>query len=55
MRNWTYAYAATTRRQQGQGQVQGRPLPSFEGAGKAGILGGHNSVISAYTKNPGLA
>jgi multiple sugar transport system substrate-binding protein len=31
------------------------PLPSFAGAGKAGILGGHNSVISVYTKNPGLA
>ena len=31
------------------------PLPSFEGGGKAGILGGHNSVISVYTKNPGLS
>jgi multiple sugar transport system substrate-binding protein len=56
MRNWTYAYAAD---QTGSSKVKGKyqvaPLPSFEGAGKAGILGGHNSVISTFTKNPGLA
>jgi multiple sugar transport system substrate-binding protein len=56
MRNWTYAYAASNA---GDSKIKGKykvaPLPSFEGAGKAGILGGHNSVISAYTKNPGLA
>jgi multiple sugar transport system substrate-binding protein len=56
MRNWTYAYAAD---QSGDSKVKGKykvaPLPSFEGGGKAGILGGHNSVISAFTKNPGLA
>jgi multiple sugar transport system substrate-binding protein len=56
MRNWTYAYAANNK---GASKVKGdykvAPLPSFEGGGKAGILGGHNSVISAYTKNPGLA
>jgi multiple sugar transport system substrate-binding protein len=56
MRNWTYAYAAD---QTGGSKVKGKyavaPLPSFEGGGKAGILGGHNSVISVYTKNPGLA
>jgi multiple sugar transport system substrate-binding protein len=56
MRNWTYAYAAD---QTGGSKVKGKyavaPLPSFEGAGKAGILGGHNTVISTYTKNPGLA
>jgi multiple sugar transport system substrate-binding protein len=56
MRNWTYAYAADNT---GPSKVKGKykvaPLPSFEGGGKAGILGGHNSVISAYTKNPGLA
>ncbi len=54
MRNWTYAYAAdNTGKMKGQYKVA--PLPTFEGAGKAGILGGHNSVISVYTKNPGLA
>jgi trehalose/maltose transport system substrate-binding protein len=56
MRNWTYAYAAD---KTGASKVKGKykvaPLPSFEGGGKAGILGGHNSVISTYTKNPGLA
>ena len=56
MRNWTYAYAADNT---GDSKVKGKykvaPLPSFEGGGKAGILGGHNSVISVYTKNPGLA
>jgi multiple sugar transport system substrate-binding protein len=56
MRNWTYAYAADNT---GSSKVKGKykvaPLPSFEGAGKAGILGGHNSVISSFTKNPGLA
>jgi multiple sugar transport system substrate-binding protein len=31
------------------------PFPQFEGAGKAAILGGHNFVISAYSKNPGAA
>ena len=56
MRNWTYAYAADNA---GSSKVKGKykvaPLPSFQGGGKAGILGGHNSVISAFTKNPGLA
>ena len=31
------------------------PFPTFEGGGKAGILGGHNDVISVYSKNPGGA
>jgi multiple sugar transport system substrate-binding protein len=54
MRNWTYAYAAdNTGKMKGQYKVA--PLPAFQGGGKAGILGGHNSVISVYTKNPGLA
>jgi multiple sugar transport system substrate-binding protein len=56
MRNWTYAYAADNK---GASKVKGKykvaPLPSFEGGGKAGILGGHNSVISVYSKDPGLA
>jgi multiple sugar transport system substrate-binding protein len=54
MRNWTYAYAAdNTGKMKGKYKVA--PLPAFQGGGKAGILGGHNSVISVYTKNPGLA
>ena len=56
MRNWTYAYAADNKApSKVAGKYKVAPLPSFEGAGKAGILGGHNSVISTYTKNPGLA
>src|SRR4051794_652566 len=56
MRNWTYAYAADNAKgSKVAGKYKVAPLPSFEGGGKAGILGGHNSVISAYTKNPGLA
>jgi multiple sugar transport system substrate-binding protein len=56
MRNWTYAYAASQiAGSKVKGKVKVAPLPTFEGGGKAGILGGHNSVISVYTKNPGLA
>jgi len=56
MRNWTYAYAVgNDKGSKVAGKFKVAPLPSFEGGGKAGILGGHNSVISAYTKNPGLA
>jgi multiple sugar transport system substrate-binding protein len=54
MRNWTYAYAADNTGAM-KGKYKVAPLPSFEGGGKAGILGGHNSVISVYTKNPGLS
>jgi multiple sugar transport system substrate-binding protein len=54
MRNWTYAYAADN-----TGSMKGKyavaPLPSFAGGSRAGILGGHNSVISVYSKDPGLA
>lgn len=56
MRNWTYAYAADNA---GGSSVAHKyavePLPSFAGAGRAGVLGGHNSVISVYSHNPGLA
>jgi multiple sugar transport system substrate-binding protein len=56
MRNWTYAYAAdNSAESKVKGDYKVAPLPSFQGGGKAGILGGHNSVISVYTKNPGLA
>ena len=56
MRNWTYAYAADNKSpSKVEGKYKVAPLPTFEGGGKAGILGGHNSVISVYTKNPGLA
>jgi multiple sugar transport system substrate-binding protein len=56
MRNWTYAYAAdNTGASKVKGKYKVAPLPTFQGGGKAGILGGHNSVISVYSKNPGLS
>ena len=54
MRNWTYAYAADNTGAL-KGKIHAAPLPTFAGAGKASILGGHNSVISVYSKDPGLA
>jgi multiple sugar transport system substrate-binding protein len=56
MRNWPYAYALAKRK---GSDIRNRfavaPLPAFEGAGTAGVLGGHNLVISAYAGNPGGA
>jgi multiple sugar transport system substrate-binding protein len=56
MRNWPYAYALGEKKgSRVAGKFQVMPLPEFEGGGKAGILGGHNNVISVYSKNPGAA
>jgi trehalose/maltose transport system substrate-binding protein len=57
MRNWPYAYALSQndKTSKVKGKFHVAPQPAFEGGGKAGILGGHNSVISAYSKNPGAA
>ena len=56
MRNWPYAYALSNAKDSKiKGKFEVAPLPTFQGAGKAGILGGHNSVISVYSKNPGAA
>jgi multiple sugar transport system substrate-binding protein len=52
MRNWPYAYATATKAPSVKGKFKVVPYPSFEGGGKAGILGGHNVVVSAYSKNP---
>ena len=38
-----------------KGKFAVAPLPAYEGAGKASILGGGNSVISRFSKNPGGA
>jgi multiple sugar transport system substrate-binding protein len=54
MRNWPYAYAIGKDNKNAP-KFDVMPFPEFEGAGKAGILGGHNIVISAYSKNPGGA
>jgi len=57
MRNWPYAYALSENDKGSKvsGKFKVVPQPAFEGGGKAGILGGHNSVISIYSKNPGAA
>jgi multiple sugar transport system substrate-binding protein len=52
MRNWPYAYA-TGKANKDAPKFEVAPFPEFEGGGKAGILGGHNLVISAFTDNPG--
>jgi multiple sugar transport system substrate-binding protein len=51
MRNWTYAYALG-QMSSIKNKFKVVPLPSWQGKGKAGILGGHDLVISAYSKNP---
>ena len=55
MRNWPYAYALNQKASEVKDNFDVAPQPEFEGGGKAGILGGHNSVISVYSKNPGAA
>ena len=53
-RNWPYAYA-TAKKNKSAPNFEVAAFPEFEGAGKAGILGGHNDVISVNGKNPGGA
>jgi multiple sugar transport system substrate-binding protein len=55
LRNWPYVYATANRAKATRGNFEVVPLPEFEGAGKAGILGGANLVISTYSKNAGAA
>jgi len=54
-RNWPYAYALGLMAPKVKGKFKVAPLPAFQGGGKAGILGGHNLVVSAFSKNPGGA
>jgi multiple sugar transport system substrate-binding protein len=55
MRNWPYAYALAKKANAVKDKFDVMPFPEWEGGGKAGILGGHNQVISVYSKNPGGA
>jgi multiple sugar transport system substrate-binding protein len=55
MRNWPYTYALGEKGTKVAGKQGVMPLPEFEGGGKAGILGGHNFVISVFSDNPGAA
>jgi multiple sugar transport system substrate-binding protein len=53
MRNWPYAYALGNQKgSKVKDKFKVAPFPTFEGAGKAGILGGYDLVISAFSKNP---
>jgi multiple sugar transport system substrate-binding protein len=55
-RQWPYAYAlGNMKGSKVKGKFAVAPYPEWEGGGKAAILGGHNSVVSAYSKNPGGA
>jgi len=54
MRNWPYAYAIGKENKDAP-KFDVAAYPEFEGGGKGGILGGHNLVISAFSKNPGGA
>ena len=55
MRNWSYCYALSQEAPKVKGKFAVAPYPEFEGGGKAAVLGGHNMVISVYSKNPGGA
>jgi multiple sugar transport system substrate-binding protein len=56
MRNWPYAYSLGEKKGTAvAGKFKVMPFPQFEGGGKAAILGGHNFVISTYSKNPAAA
>jgi trehalose/maltose transport system substrate-binding protein len=55
MRNWPYAYGISEDTGKLKGKFDVAPLPAYAGAGRASILGGGNSVISAFSKNPGGA
>src|SRR5919107_2300451 len=55
MRNWPYAYGLSQDTAKLKGKFDVAPLPKFEGAGQAAILGGGNNVISVYSKNAGGA
>ena len=54
VRNWPYIYALGQKKgTKVAGKFAVAPYPAFEGGGKAAILGGHNMVISTYSKNQG--
>jgi multiple sugar transport system substrate-binding protein len=58
MRNWPFAYAALTDRQEYPGVADHfgvAPLPTWKGQAPASVLGGHLLVISAFSNNPAAA
>jgi multiple sugar transport system substrate-binding protein len=55
MRNWPYAYALGQKAPKIKGKFAISTLPGFGSKPGAGVLGGTNLGISAYSKNPGGA
>jgi multiple sugar transport system substrate-binding protein len=55
MRNWPYAYALGNKAPKIKGKFDVTTLPGFGGNPGAGVLGGTNLAISAYSENPGGA
>ena len=56
MRNWPYVYAiGNAEGSQIRNKFEVVPYPPWEGGETAGVLGGANLVISAFSKNPGGA
>jgi multiple sugar transport system substrate-binding protein len=56
MRNWPYVYAiGNAEGSEIRDKFEVVPFPSWEGGETAGVLGGANLVISAFSKNPGGA
>ena len=51
MRNWPYAYALAKESDIGTTSTS-RRFPGFGGNKGAGVIGGYNLGISAYSKNP---
>jgi multiple sugar transport system substrate-binding protein len=51
MRNWPYAYALAKDSQIAD-EFEVTTFPSYEGNPGAGVLGGYNLAISAYSENP---
>ncbi len=54
MRNWPYAYAIGKENKNAP-KFEVAPFPEFADGTKAGILGGHNLVVSSSSENPGGA
>jgi len=51
MRNWPYAYTLGQEAAAIKGKFDITTFPSFGGAQGAGVLGGYNLAVSAYSKN----
>ncbi|MGH2948774.1 MAG: ABC transporter substrate-binding protein [Solirubrobacteraceae bacterium] len=56
LRNWPYVFAiGNAEGSEIRGDFEVAPFPSWEGGQAAGVLGGANLVISAFSENPGGA